>query len=106
MNSRRGLLFSDLRSFQVHSREWANLFSAPSFLSKDMIILLALFLPDIIINSSDIKVIVRKLLPVDMDKKFLDHNAINSFCGEKSGMELEQSGQNICAAVKGEIYVP
>ena len=36
-----------------------------------------------------------------MDKKFLDHNAINTFCGGKSSMELEQSGQNICAAVKG-----
>ena len=53
------------------------------------------------LNSSDIRLITRKLLPEDMDKKFLDHNAINTFCGGKASMELEQSGQNICAAVKG-----
>ena len=53
------------------------------------------------INSSDIKVIAKKLLPGDMDKKFLDHNAIITFCGGTSSMELEQSGQNICVTVKG-----
>ena len=36
-----------------------------------------------------------------MDEKFLDDNAINTSFGGKSSMELEQSGQNICAAVKG-----
>ena len=36
-----------------------------------------------------------------MDEKFLDDNAINTSFGGKSSMELEQSGQNICVAVKG-----
>ena len=52
------------------------------------------------IDFIDIKVSSRKLLPGDMDEKFLDHNAINT-CGEKSSMELEQSDQNVCAEVKG-----
>ena len=59
------------------------------------------FLQTYPINSSDIKVIARKLLPGDMDEKFLDHNAINTLCGGKTSMELEQSDQNISAAMKG-----
>ena len=43
----------------------------------------------------------RKLLTADMNNKFQDHNAISTLCGGKSSMELEQSGQNICVAVKG-----
>ena len=53
------------------------------------------------INSSIIEVVARKSFPKNMDQKFLDHNAVNTICGGKSSMELEQSGQNICAAVKG-----
>ena len=53
------------------------------------------------INCSIIKIIARKLLSGDMDQKYLDHNPMNTICGGKSGIELEQSGQNICAAVKG-----
>ena len=53
------------------------------------------------IDFSDFKVIARKLLPRDMDKKFLDHDAINTLCGVKSSMKQEQSGQNKCSAVKG-----
>ena len=52
-----------------------------------------------LINSSDIKVKASKLLLGDMDKKFLDHNAINTLCGGKSSMELE----SICVTVKGEL---
>ena len=53
------------------------------------------------IDFRDIKISSRKLLPGDMDEKFLDHNAINKLCDEKSRMELEQSDLNVCAAVKG-----
>ena len=52
------------------------------------------------IDFIDIKISSRKLQPADMDKKFLDRNAINT-CGEKSSMDLEQSDQNVCAEVKG-----
>ena len=53
------------------------------------------------IISSDSKVTARKLMTGDMGNKFEDHNAINTFCGGKSSMELEQSAQNICITVKG-----
>ena len=71
-------------------------------MNRDILILYSPYFSQInLINSSDIKVKASKLLPGDMDEKFLDHTVINTLCGGKSSLEVEQSDQNICAAVIG-----